>query len=216
VNKYIVNLSDRLTILIDRLIDESGSDRVSAAYQNSSHSHKVNGSYLLLRRLSQHPSIVLFDSSGINTEYCQSKTAIIVENRELFIHADKTFKVASTMMSIPTYPAMDMVFGAGNEISNSLHKDFLSKYEKLYLCFDCDFGGLSTAKNLRNMLPESDLNICFPYNLKERLDNVIVPATIDTLNKIAELGVNSSFVRPFTSLIFHTRKTIEQESFLHD
>ena len=53
VNKYVVTLSERLTTLIERLLFESGTDRISAAHQNRSHSHKVGGSYLLLRRLSQ-------------------------------------------------------------------------------------------------------------------------------------------------------------------
>lgn len=216
VNKYVVTLSDRLTELIERLLADSGIDRCSAAYQNRSHSYKVDGSYLLLRRLSQHPSIVLFDCSGVNTEYCQSETAIIVENRQLFIHADNTFKVARTKMSIPTYPEMDMVFGAGNEICNSLHKEFLSRYKKLYLCFDCDLGGMTTANNVHNLLPDTEMSICFPSDLKERLENVVVPASAETLNKIALLGTDSSFVRPFTTLMFQTRKTIEQESFIND
>lgn len=216
VNKYVVTLSDRLTVLIERLLSVSGTDRCSAAHQNRSHNHKVAGSYLLLRRLSQHPSIVLFDCSGANTEYCQSETAIIVENRQLFIHADKTFKIAKTALSIPTYPEMDMVFGAGNEICNSLHKGFLSKYKKLYLCFDCDLGGMTTANNVRNLLPDTEMSIRFPSDLEKRLENVVVPASTETLNKIAQLGVASRFVRPFTTLIFQTRKTIEQESFIND
>ena len=216
VNKYVVTLSERLTTLIERLLSESGTDRISAAHQNRSHSHKVGGSYLLLRRLSQHPSIVLFDCSGFSTEYYQSETAIIVENRQLFIHADKTFRAAKMEMSIPTYPEMDMVFGAGNEICNSLHKEFLSKYKKLYLCFDCDLGGMTTANNVYNLLPETEMCISFPSDLQKRLENVVVPASIETLNKIAQLGAVSSFVRPFTTLIFQTRKTIEQESFIND
>ena len=75
--------------------ESQGEDRVSGAMQNNSHAFKVNGSLLLIQKYQNHPDVLIFKDDGRIPKYKTNKSALILENRELFIHSDKTFKFLS-------------------------------------------------------------------------------------------------------------------------
>ena len=111
---------------------ENVNDRNSAAHQNMSHNHKVDGSFILIRQGSEHPNVVTIDKDGryicpIN----QSCSAIVVENRQIFLYMEQFIEFLKLNTDIPFTKPLDTLFGAGNEASNSLHKKFLSSYDEL-------------------------------------------------------------------------------------
>lgn len=199
------------------LIDDMGNDRNSAARQNRSHRHKVDGSLILIRRLNQHPQIVTIDSVGnFKSPITLSRVAVVLENRQLFLYVEQFYAFIQNYTDIPCDQPLDFLFGTGNEISNSSHALFLSGYEHLYLCFDLDFGGLSTARNLYKLMPTQAMSFIQPRDIRERLDHVTCRRNPDYLEKVAVLGQDSpEFLKPYAQLIHRMGRTIEQESFLN-
>lgn len=202
---------------LHHLVDDMGIDRNSAARQNRSHKHKVDGSLILVRQLHQHPQVVTIDSVGnFKIPIQQSRAAVVLENRQLFLYVEQFYAFIEDYTDIPCDQPVDFLFGMGNEIANSSHALFLSTYDQLYLCFDLDLGGLSTARNLYNLMPEQPMSFIQPRDIIKRLDNVSCRRDADYLEKVAVLGQDSpEFLKPYAQLIHRMGRTIEQESFLN-
>lgn len=213
---------------IEKLILESGNDRISAAKQNLSHQHKVIGSFILIRQLSNifteindspkinHPQVITFDEKGHFTAPVQlSKVAVIVENRQIFLNIEKMQQFLGAYTDVPCDQALDFIYGTGNEISNSLHQQFLAQYEHLYLCFDCDLGGLKIAKNLYQLLPTTEMTFVQPHDIDIRLDQVVQRCSSEELEKLAQFAMQApAFIQPYIKLLCNTQRRLEQESFL--
>jgi hypothetical protein len=202
---------------LHHLVNDMGTDRNSAARQNRSHKHKVDGSLILVRHLDQHPQVVTIDSVGnFRIPIQQSRTAVVLENRQLFLCVEQFYAFIQDYTDIPCDQPVDFLFGMGNEIANSLHDLFLSAYDHLYLCFDLDLGGLSTARNLYNLIPQQSMSFIQPRDIVKRLGNVSCRRDSDYLEKVAVLGQDSpEFLKPYAQLIHRMGRTIEQESFLN-
>lgn len=213
--KYI---EKKLEIELRQLLDKAGYDRISAAHQNLSHEHKVNGSFILIRQISNHPQVITFDENGdYQIPVQQSKIAVVLENRQLFLNLGRVFDFLKTYTSVPCEQPIDFLFGTGNEISNSLHEKFLQKYKHLYLLFDCDLGGLKIAQNLYNLLPNQPMTFVQPHDIEQRLMNVVRLCKPDQLEKVGKLSLTcADFIKPYAHLIRRLNRSIEQESFLND
>lgn len=198
------------------LIESVGNDRNAAANQNMSHNHKVDGSFMLIRQGSDHPNVVTIDKDGryicpIN----QSCSAIVVENRQIFLYMERFIEFLKLNTDIPFTRPIDTLFGAGNEFANSLHKSFLDNYSELFLCLDMDLGGLKTANNLMKLLPEKKIYFVQPRDIKARLERVVCSENQVYLNKISNFGKTANpILKPYIQLIRHMGRTLEQESFL--
>ena len=141
--------------------------------------------------------------------------AVVVENRQLFLHDEKFFHFLQSQTDIPLVEPIDLLFGIGNELSNSLHTKFLSTYDKIYLCFDMDLGGLRIANNLYKLLPEQFMEFVQPKDIKVRLEKVVQSCAQEDLQQIGELSmVLPDFLKGYAQLIRQTSRTLEQESFL--
>lgn len=215
---YLVErINERLFELLRHLVNDTGKDRISAARQNRSHSHKVKGSLLLIRKRDQHPEVVMMDEEGSfqHTRKVSSR-ALLVENRQNFIYAQRTLTFLEKFTSFHPAQEVDVIFGEGNEICNSLHRQFLSQYESLYLFFDLDLGGLATARNLIALLPEKPVEFLVPFDIKARLQNVIEVPDADYIQKVINIGYSCPPLAPFARLIQEHGRTLEQESYLDD
>lgn len=203
---------------IQNLVSNMGHDRMSAAKQNLSHQHKVIGSYILIRQLSEHPQVVIFEQDGrYQTPVKLSRYAVIVENRQVFLNSEKFIHFLKNHTHVPCDQPLDFIFGTGNEIANSLHQNFLNQYEHLYLCFDCDYGGLKIAKNLFQLLPDKTMTFVQPHDIQQRLNQVVHALSSDEIEKLAHFAVDAPiFIRPFAQLLCSTQRRLEQESFLYD
>lgn len=244
-NYRVISLPTELEGVLTNYVQQTGHDRISSARQNLSHSHKVLGSYLLLIHdahfsdLSKssnlsHPIVITIDSQGMpsyppsflkeqsldmqaNTEVVQrkSKDAVIIENRQLFLNwtQTKAFLEMQCQFSSLDY---DVIFGSGNDISNSLHRKFLSSYRKLYVCSDVDLGGTTIASNLIKLLPDSLIEFVMPDDIEDRLNQVASFIKPKTVSDIRHICAHHAELYAVCKMITKTHKTLEQESYLYD
>lgn len=144
-----------------------------------------------------------------------SKEALLLENRQLFLNSAKT--VAFLQRHSPfSSENFDIIFSAGNEISNSLHQGFLAQYQRLYCCFDFDLGGLITASNLMRLLPDTPCELLIPDDLDARLANVVERVSTQYVHEVRCLASAEPRLVPLAKLISKHHKVLEQESLLHD
>lgn len=213
----VERVNEHLMALLRHLVNDGGTDRISAARQNRSHSHKVKGSLFLIRKRDAHPNVVIIDEAG-HFQYPKkiSKKALVVENRQNFIYTKRTLTFLEKYTQFESEQDIDVIFGEGNEISNSLHKQFLTQYEHLYLFLDLDLGGLITARNLISLLPKTPIEFLIPADIESRLKNVTEISDVGYIQKVIDIGSACPPLAPFAKLIKEHRCTLEQESYLND
>lgn len=222
-NYYLVDsIHPSLLKELRQLIAVESEDRVSGSLQGRSHDHNVNGSLLLIRKGTHHPEVIVFDEQG---DYvCQpplslSSQAILIENRQLFIHVKKTFdflyQCCEPFIQMQPSTEIDVIFAAGNEISNRLHHKLLQQYERLYLLFDIDLGGLSIANNLYNLNLNNQKVFLYPNDIAQRFERVVERITSQQMSEVARIGVERPELKAICHLIRQNMKFIEQESYLY-
>jgi hypothetical protein len=214
----VTEIEPELLAQLRSLVDTAGNDRVSAASQNNSHQHKVNGSLLMVRKGLGHPSVAVFDGEGgFRYPFAQSKKVLLIENRENYIRAAETvaFLQRHTALTDVNIDELDVVFAAGNEVSNALHQVFFAHYEHRFFCFDVDAGGLQVAKNMLDLLPGYPATFLVPADLELRLIKVNLRAEAKQIDNVISLGMACPDLLPFAKLIKKHQRTLEQESYLY-
>ena len=106
----------------------------------------------------------------------------------------------------------DLVFGAGNQISNKHNYVFINQYDSILCFFDYDFGGLKIYKAMQNMIgskakflePSSD-------NLNEFF--IKKPKTQEQYKKALETA-NNLGLKKLHSLFESKKSFMEQEALL--
>lgn len=213
----ITRINDALISELRALAIENGRSRAAAAIQNRSHSVNVNGSFLLIREQFANPVVVMMDAAGqYDCPICQSEQALVIENRQNFIDADLMISFLEKHTAFKLMPKMNIIFSEGNEISNALHKNFLSQYDRIHLCMDVDLGGLTIARNLMSLLPDTQLKFLVPDDITERLDKIIEREQTDYIENVIKIGLSTPALAPYAKLIKDKQKTLEQESYLHE
>lgn len=244
-NYRVISLPTELEDALTDYVQQTGHDRISSARQNLSHSHKVMGSYLLVihdAHLSDsskpsnlsHPIVITIDAQGMpsyppsflkeqpldmqastEVERRKVKDAVIIENRQLFLNWTQTKVILETQCQFSS-SNYDVIFGSGNDISNSLHREFLSNYRKLYVCSDIDLGGTTIASNLIKLLPDSLIEFVMPDDIEDRLNQVAGFIKPKTVSDIRHICANHAELDAVCKVITKTHKTLEQESYLYD
>lgn len=212
----ITHFKPELLRTLQALVNDVGNDRISAALQNQSHRYKVDGSFLLIRQHDSHPHVVIMstDNSYVSSVQ-QTRYAIVVENRQLFLFPERFMTFLQKYTDVPLDQPIDIIFGTGNELPNSLHARFLSAYDHLYLCLDFDLGGLLIANNLIKLLPTKSISFVHPHDIHQRLEKVICVKHPDYLQSVAKFAVEASpLLKQYALLIRSMGRTIEQESYL--
>lgn len=153
--------------------------------------------------------------SANNASTAAAPEALLIENRQLFLHWESTVKFLHDQCEFAS-KNYDIIFAAGNEISNSLHQNFLSQYHKLYFCFDIDLGGVTIAKNLIEQLPDIPYQFLMPIDIHDRIAQVSRRVTADTVAKVRSLSAGHKGLTAVGQVISRHFKSIEQESFLYE
>jgi len=215
---YIVTqIKDELIAELRILTEVNGVTRAAAATQNKSHSVNVSGSFLLIREQFSNPVVVMIDTDGEHhSPIPLSAEALVLENRQNFIDADLMISFLEKHTAFRLTPKMNIIFSEGNEISNALHKKLLSKYQQLHLCLDVDLGGLTIARNLMSLLPDTQFNFLMPDDIAERLDNIVEREQAGYIDEVIKIGLSTPALAPVAKLIKDKQKTLEQESYLHE
>jgi len=214
---HVDAINEKLNIELRKLTRDIGWDRVSSARQNRSHNKKVSGSILLIRDRSNHPQVVLFSEDGsFEAPQQQAEYALLIENRENYLSIDKTITFLKQKMMFNFDQPIDVIFAVGNEISNSLHRNFLGNYKKLYLFFDLDLGGLTITRNLNTLLPDIPKKFLLPVDIEARLSKVVEKQTSEMIDSVIEIGSTDTLLTPLAKLIKDYQRILEQESYLYD
>lgn len=192
-----------------------GSTRATAAVANKSHSVRVNGSFILIRKGLDHPSVAMIDAEGDYVcPVAQGTRVVVIENRQNFLSIERTSSFLQEYCGLDISSGYDIIFGAGNEITNSLHSRFLDAYEEVLMLLDLDPGGLSMAKTLAGLCPGAAPYFLLPLDIDERLSRINGHATQAAVEQAFTFYQTTPFLHTAASLIVRHRKTLEQESYL--
>lgn len=132
------------------------STRVDATMLGNSHRVNTSTSYLLAYHqlsLGVYPDVVINNKDGTNFRFQAKSRLVIIENSELFFARDKLFSQMNKAFSLSlSFENSDLIFGAGNQISNKYNHAFVDQYESILCFFDYDVGGLKIYKAMQNMV----------------------------------------------------------------
>lgn len=215
----VVHIAAELLRTLKEIADFNISDRVSAATQNGSHRHRVNGSWLIVRERESHPQLVMFDQDGnFESPISVKKYAVLIENRENFLAITQTLAFLEKQCGIDAsiLEQSIAIFTDGNQVSNSLHRDYLVQFERLYLFLDVDPGGLQIASNLISLLLGKELSFVVPKDIRNRLLKVRKRQKAEEISKVINIGMKHSQLAHIAVLVRDTERIIEQESYLYD
>lgn len=190
-------------------------NRITSAFKGRSHKVSVNGSFLLLKSPHiEHPQVIIFNEESWLCPVKSCKQLLLVENLENFLSYQQTVDLLK-QWGFVSNNTLDIVFSAGNQINNSLHRDYLRSYEKVLCLFDLDVGALKTFKSLTKWL------------LKERLEFIIPPNVIDRLacSEWHLSGAERALLTKYTGLsteidnliitMRNSSRKLEQETYLY-
>ncbi len=135
-------------------------NRIEAAINGDSHKQKTSMSYLLVypniliqSELSKQlicPKVVVIDGVGLTKAFQTQKKLIIIENQENFFRYQEFLP-----QLINTSEPLDVTFGQGNSITNSLNAIYFDQYQEVLCCFDYDLGGLTMFSTLTKLTKAS-------------------------------------------------------------
>lgn len=192
------------------------SSRIDATLLGDSHKVNTSTSYLLAYHQSSvdvHPDTIISSNDETHLKFQPQKRLVIVENAELFFARETLFAQMNKAFSLSlSFDNTDLVFGAGNQISNKHNYTFINQYESILCFFDYDLGGLKIYKAMRNMVgskakflePSSD-------NLTEFF--IKKPKTQEQYTKALETA-NSLGLSKLHSLFESKKSFMEQEALL--
>ncbi|MCJ8311742.1 MAG: hypothetical protein HRU38_08560 [Saccharospirillaceae bacterium] len=213
--RYLLDIQDESILDELRHLCIEPKTRVQATLKGDSHKINTSTSFLLAYHQysdSIHPDTVLCLSKEIYCLFTNKKRALIVENSELFFTKETLFqKLNEIFDSDWSFENTDIIYGAGNQISNKLNSDFLNRYNNVICFFDYDYGGLKIFKAMKNMLGDKaqflEPNIKLsPYFVKKPLDTDQFMMTLKTSKELGLISLNK--------LIATNKCFMEQEAIL--
>ena len=212
--RYRVQILDdnQFNELLLRFAESGG--RVAAAKTGNSHRESVGASYLLRRSLPLwQPELVWLPADGA-APAAAGKTAVVLENLENFHHFDKMSALLRQWQPENAWSGADWLFGAGNQISNALNRNYLAQYGTVYCLFDWDIGGLQIFRNLQAMLPETAVRFVLPAEPEQYLMQSNRLLSLQQRSKLSELRGMSSETDRLIAAMQSTDKVLEQEIYL--
>lgn len=214
----ITQIKPEILEAIQNLATTNMSDRVGASTQNRSHSVRVAGSLLNIRRGDEHPETLMFDVDGeLQRDYeYQGETLLVLENKHLFLQVQQTLNFLRDNTRFNASGDLDIIFAEGNAINNRLHQNFLSRYKTIYLVTDMDLGGLKIADNLMRLVPTSNVIFLVPDDIEERLNQVEERMPAAYIDKVITLGVKNIALASYAEMIRRTGRTLEQEAYFSE
>lgn len=195
-----------------------GTDRTSretAAVGGSSHRVNVDGSYLLIRSQKKpHPEVVEFKQGQVSVPRVLAKQCLVLENLQNFLHFNRTlaFLDVNTGADLSN---CEIIWGAGNGISNKLHVDFLHSFQRINWLVDADLGGAAILYNSIRSLPDIEHDILYPSNFSERLiSSDGSPLSAEARTKMVGYIDKMPILKDFLQPIIKLERQLEQETYL--
>lgn len=192
------------------------SSRIDATLLGDSHKVNTSVSYLLAYHQSSidvHPDTIISSNDEAHLKFQPKKRLVIVENAELFFAREMLFSQMNKAFSLSlSFDNTDLVFGAGNQISNKHNYTFINQYDSILCFFDYDFGGLKIYKAMLNMVGSK---VKFLEPSSDNLDEFFIkkPKTHEQYTKALEAAKNLGLSKLHS--LFESKKSfMEQEALL--
>lgn len=223
-NAIVVDIPDHDLLNRLKLLTVEPKDRVDATLQGDSHRAKTSTSYLFAYHqytTDIHPDTVICNKEAAYCSFQPKQQLVIVENSELFFARQTLFKKMNRVFSpslsseLPfalSFENSDLVFGAGNQISNQYNRNFIDRYDSVLCFFDYDLGGLKIFKAMKNMLGDKAI---FLEPDSNRLGHLFVkqPKSQEQYLKALE-AAKSLGLRKLHQLLLDKKLFMEQEALL--
>lgn len=207
---------DRFAELIREHALSEFAGRIGAAFDGNSHAAAVSSSLLITRSvLHPHPSVVLLSKDGWEAPNTLQPAALLVENLENFLALKQTVDILADCGVAEQSENFDVIFSAGNQITNRLNMPFLSQYQRLYCLFDVDLGGLIMYRTLLKGLPDGHRVVfVYPDDIAHRLTASKYSLNQQTRQDLPEFIGLSKETNELIGLMRDSRKALEQETYL--
>ncbi|WP_324730647.1 hypothetical protein [Pseudomonas paeninsulae] len=207
---------DRFAELIREYEPSAITGRIGAAFDGDSHREAVSGSLLITRSVSQpHPSVVLLGEHAWVSPHAPRLAALLVENLENFLALEQTLAFLAGCGVVERSDDLDIIFSAGNQITNRLNVPFLSQYQSLYCLFDADLGGLKMYRTLLHSLPDkTEVVFVYPGDIARRLGASRYLLSRQARQDLLEFVGLSKETNELIGLMRDSQKALEQETYL--
>lgn len=207
---------DRFAELIREHAPSEITGRIGAAFDGNSHTAAVSGSLLITRSLAHpHPCVVLLSKHGWDAPNTLRPAALLVENLENFLALEQTIDILADCGVAEQSKDIDVIFSAGNQITNRLNAPFLSQYQRLYCLFDVDLGGLTMYRTLLKGLPEGHgVVFVFPADIAHRLCASKYSLNQQARQDLLEFVGLSKETNEMIGLMRDSHRALEQETYL--
>jgi hypothetical protein len=141
-------------------------------------------------------------------------TILLVENLENFIALQATIDLlVSWGIDIKPHQ-LDIVFGAGNQITNQLHNSFLRQYRRVYCLFDLDPGGIRMFCSLLSQLSSESLCFVLPVDLESRLQKSELHLSAEERTELLRYTGQAPEIDLLINQLRVSQRKLEQETYL--
>ncbi len=190
--------------------------RVQASITGDSHLKRVSGSLLtFLAHQQSFPQVIVIDHMGsYQTPGHLHNHLLVIENLENFLALIKQSHLLTKWLN-ESWPC-DIVYAAGNAISNQLHQQFFSHYSEIRCLLDVDTGGFDIFKSIVTLVGQSTSceYVFSEYYLNKYLQYGI-SFTNQTYIELLSRSYPKQLQFTFNTVIKH-KKFAEQEILLWD
>lgn len=143
-----IKIKDRnkFNFIFDKYLQKKSinNKRVLSANIGNSHNSKCSQGILIYKEKNNDEYNNTFIFLPDKNKIISKEYALIIENLETFLDD----KFISSLQNIPDLNNIQIIFGSGNEITNSYYKDYLKQFKGVFCLFDWDKQGFSFFRNL--------------------------------------------------------------------
>lgn len=215
--RYAVTVIDAIAFdsLLARFQPSGVDGRTGAALDGNSHAAGVSESILIFRsEYHPHPTVAITEQGEWTFPRPLGPIGVIVENLENFLRFHETIAFIDSILPFEL-DKFELIYGSGNQISNSLNVPVLKRFDAIYCLFDVDVGGMRMFKTLRTLLPEQAIKFLSPTDMHGRLtrSKYILSAEhrIELFERYLDLSPETDRL---ISYMRATGRTLEQETYL--
>lgn len=207
---------DRFAELIREFVPSAIEGRIGAAFDGDSHTVAVSSSLLITRSVAQpHPSVVVLSEHAWMSPNAPRSAALLVENLENFLALEQTLALVADCGVVELTDDLDIIYSAGNQITNRLNIPFLSQYQSLYCLFDADLGGLTMYRSLLSALPDKPRVVfAYPSDIAHRLGASRYLLSQQSRQDLLEFVGLSKETNELIGLMRDSQRALEQETYL--
>jgi hypothetical protein len=213
----VVNDKEFNTLCAKYCVKGSKDSRAEAAIGYNSHGVGVDGSLLMVRNEdTTHPQVIMIVGGETLLPRALKPEVLIVENLQNFLSLSETLSFVTQHSDIDT-SQVDVIWGNGNGINNSLHTELLNTFEMTWWLTDADLGGLTIMATALNNLPANKFKMIVPHDIESRLNRHGKEMTSKKREQVMSIAnKHPILLAPLAKPIIKTFRHLEQETYLLD